>query len=134
MKDTETNYIDILLKFNSKTIEEMVFQKEGASLEERGDVGIVFVGISMIPNRLEEAVRLYEEGKIKKIMVTGGIGRLNIDRITPEAIKMGNYLKKHSIPKNDILVEPKAKNSYENIQYSLGLLRENTTYSRRNLF
>lgn len=124
MKVIETNYKDVLFKFNHETIENMVFQKEENSANETSDVGIVFGGISMIPNRLKEAEKLYKEGCIKKILVTGGIGRLNIDRITPEAVKMENYLRNHSIPKNDILVEPKAKNSYENIKYSLELLKE----------
>lgn len=125
MQAYKTKYIDILLNYEKETIEDMVFLKEEPSKIIPCDVGIVFGGISMIPYRLKEAERLYKEGLIEKILVTGGIGRLNIDRVTPEAIKMAEFLMEQHIPKNDILLEPKAKNSYENIKYSLEIIKEN---------
>lgn len=130
MNLSETNYKDILLKYNKETIENMVFLKKMFVEDTKSDIGIVFGGISMIPYRLEEAIRLYKEGLIKKILVTGGIGRLNVDRITPEAIKMQYYLVNHDIPVNDIIIEREAKNSYENVKYSLNLIEEK--YSLKN--
>lgn len=97
------------------------------------DVGIVFGGISMIPYRLKETEKLYKAGLIEKILVTGGIGRLNIDRVTPEAIKMAKFLMEKHIPQNDILLEPNAKNTYENIKYSLEILKGNYTLPNNKL-
>lgn len=111
----------------------MVFMKEETSEIIPCDVGIVFGGISMIPYRLKEAEKLYKAGLIEKILVTGGIGRLNIDRVTPEAIKMVKFLMEKHIPQNDILLEPNAKNTYENIKYSLEILKGNYTLPNSKL-
>lgn len=111
----------------------MVFMKEETSEIIPCDVGIVFGGISMIPYRLKEAEKLYKAGLIEKILVTGGIGRLNIDRVTPEAIKMAKFLMEKHIPQNDILLEPNAKNTYENIKYSLEILKGNYTLPNNKL-
>lgn len=111
----------------------MVFMKEETSEIIPCDVGIVFGGISMIPYRLKEAEKLYKAGLIEKILVTGGIGRLNIDRVTPEAIKMAKFLMEKHIPQNDILLEPNAKNTYENLKYSLEILKGNYTLPNSKL-
>lgn len=111
----------------------MVFMKEETSEIIPCDVGIVFGGISMIPYRLKETEKLYKAGLIEKILVTGGIGRLNIDRVTPEAIKMAKFLMEKHIPQNDILLEPNAKNTYENIKYSLEILKGNYTLPNSKL-
>lgn len=111
----------------------MVFMKEETSEIIPCDVGIVFGGISMIPYRLKETEKLYKAGLIEKILVTGGIGRLNIDRVTPEAIKMAKFLMEKHIPQNDILLEPNAKNTYENIKYSLEILKGNYTLPNNKL-
>ncbi len=130
MNLSNTQYIDILVKYSDDMIKHMVFQKEPIESEEKSDIGIVLRGISMIPYRLEESIKLYKKGRIEKILLTGGIGRLNLDRITPEAIKMKQYLLDHGIPVNDIIMESKAKNSYENIKYSLDVIEEK--YSKEN--
>ncbi len=97
------------------------------------DVGIVFGGVSMIPHRVEKAERLYKEGLLEKIIVTGGRGYLNKDRVTPEAVKMQNYLVEKGIPKKDILLEDKARSTFENIKYSLELIKEKCNLEKMKL-
>ena len=117
-------YTDILFRCNSDDIEKLVYTQENNSLSNTCDVGVVFGGISMIPHRVNEALNLYREGLIKKILVTGGIGYLNFDRKTPEAVKLEAYLKQRNVPASDIIVEPNSRNSYENTVNSLELLQQ----------
>lgn len=127
MKASEMKYHNILLS-SEKTIENMVFwEEENVSMP--CNIGIVFGGLSMIPNRVGEAEKLYKKGYIEKILVTGGIGHLSLDRSTPEAFKMRNYLLDLGIPKQDILLEPRSRNTYENIKYSLELIKERYAFS-----
>lgn len=77
----------------------------------------------MIPHRVEQAIRLYENKKIERILVSGGIGFLNLDRKTPEGLKKEKHLLENGVPKRDIIVESKLRNSFENISLSLDILK-----------
>lgn len=111
------------------SIGDFVFLKEEQSCDEYCDI---FGGYSMIPNRVKEAERLYKSGYIYKILATGGIGHLSRERLTPEAFKMKDYLVEQGIPKKDILVELNSRNTYENIKFSLELIKKkyNTTNAK----
>ena len=130
MRLSNIRYHKIILGNNSD-VEKIVFDKENQELNEKCDIGIVFGGISMIPNRIEQAINLYKNSQINKILVSGGIGFLNVDRNNPEAIQMQEYLLSKGISKNDILVEDKSRNTHENIKFSFKLLEE--TYNLNNL-
>ena len=65
--------------------------------------------------RLKAALDLYNKGFSKKIIVSGGKGPK--DNIAV-AISMKNWLIKHGIPENAILVEDMSKNTYQNFEYS----------------
>lgn len=130
MKISDIKYHDILFA-NKKDIEKIVFDTEHQELKEKCDVGIVFGGISMIPNRVEQAIFLYEKGQIDRILVSGGIGYLNTDRKNLEADKLQSYLLNKGIPKNDILVEDKSRNTHENIKFFLEVLKKE--YTLKNL-
>lgn len=130
MRLSNIGYHKIILGNNSD-VEKIVFDKENQELNEKCDIGIVFGGISMIPNRIEQAINLYKNSQINKILVSGGIGFLNVDRNNPEAIQMQEYLLSKGISKNDILVEDKSRNTHENIKFSFKLLEE--TYNLNNL-
>lgn len=89
------------------------------------DAGIVLGGMSVYDfgmeraqfyrgiDRLIQAVELYRRGKIKKIIFTGGSGRI----LHPE-MKEGNYIKTYllymGIPETDFLIESESKNTREN--------------------
>ena len=116
-----------------ENIEKIVYTKNTDTLPVTCDVGIVFGGFSMIPHRVEKAERLYKEGLLEKIIVTGGIGYLSKDRVTPEAVKMQDYLFEKGIPKKDILLEDKARSTFENIKYSLELIKEKCDLEKMKL-
>lgn len=111
-------------KFNNfyKNIEEFVFNYNTEMIIPC-ELGILLGGISMIPNRTDSAIKLYKDGKIKKILVSGGIGHFNINRHTSEAKMMSDYLIKNGIPKDDIIIEDKSRNTYENFLYCSKILK-----------
>lgn len=99
------------------------------------DVGIVLGGMSVYDeeydrvqfyrgaDRLLQAVELYKLGMIKKIVFTGGSGRI----LHPE-MKEGNYIKRYlifmGIPEKDFIIESKSQNTHENALYTKNLLEE----------
>lgn len=56
------------------------------------EVGILFGGVSMIPNRADAAIKLYNERIINKILVSGNKSYLNPFRHTKEANDLYEYL------------------------------------------
>ncbi len=64
-------------------------------------------------DRIIQAVTLYKMGKINKLILTGGSGRL-IDNHHKEAHYIQQYLRDWGIPQKDILVETASRNTYEN--------------------
>lgn len=110
------------IREQKKKLENFVYQRE-LPLENVCDVGILFGGFSMLPHRANKAID--QDGKIKRILCSGGIGYLNTDRKIPEAIKLQEYLLKKEISKTDILIEPNSRNTYENFVVS--------THSKRTL-
>ena len=76
-------------------------------------------------DRLSYAIQLYKTGIIKKILVSGGNGQL-INEGYLEANWSEQFLLKIGIPKKDILIENKSRNTYENAKYTSELLADNT--------
>lgn len=98
------------------------------------EYGIVLTGVTKInrssgertyfahgADRVTHTIQLYRLGKIKKILVTGGLG-LEPSQPTPEAQLLKNVLLLAQIPDDSILVEPSAKNTRENALFSQQLL------------
>lgn len=78
---------------------------------------IVVLGNTVQPNgkmsprlqaRTERGLELYRQGKGKKIMVSGGIGRECQD----EAETMKNFLVEKGVPRENIIVDNKGRNSH----------------------
>ena len=72
-------------------------------------------------DRLLQAVSLYEKGKIKKILITGGAGNL-IYKDVKEANLMNSFLRNIKIPSSDILIDTLAENTHQNAVYSKKIL------------
>lgn len=124
MKLTEMKSRDI---FTSKTtpedVEKIVFSGDNLSKNQaHNNVAVLLGGPGMIPYRADKGIWLYEEQKVEKVLVSGGIGYLNTDRTTPEAFKMRDYLLSQGIPDKDILVEPFSRSTIENMANSLAIL------------
>lgn len=65
--------------------------------------------------RLKSGAGLYNSGYGKKIIVSGGKGRG--DNVAVATV-MEDWLIKHGVDKEDIIVESKSKNTLENFRYS----------------
>lgn len=64
----------------------------------------------ILKSRLDKAIDLYREGKAEKIIVTGAA----VYNRFVEAEVMAVYCINNGIPANDIIMEPRARNTYEN--------------------
>ncbi len=98
------------------------------------DVGIVLGGItsdkeprdrvhtSGAADRILHAVQLYRQGKIDKILVSGGTGKIIADEVK-EAVLLKKLLLLSMVPEEDILVEDNSRNTRENALFSRDLLQ-----------
>ncbi|KHF36432.1 vancomycin high temperature exclusion protein [Paenibacillus sp. P1XP2] len=93
------------------------------------DVGIV-LGASMwgdapspgLKERLDEALKLYNEKKFSYMIVSGGLDKPG-NQYT-EAEGMRNYLVQHGVPESAVILENKARSTYENLLYSKQIMKE----------
>lgn len=103
---------------------------------EHYEIGIVLTGIakpSRVPydrpefnkgaDRLLHAIRLYNQGKLKKILITGGKASLRGEDITPESHLLKEAAISFGVCSEDIILEDNANNTYENALYSAEILR-----------
>lgn len=72
-------------------------------------------------NRFTQALELYQDGKVEYILLTGGRSDL-LARSEREAPMAAQLLKKFNVPDSSIIVEARARNTYENAQFSKQLL------------
>ncbi|MCD4680147.1 MAG: YdcF family protein, partial [Bacteroidales bacterium] len=104
------------------------------NLTEQFDVGIVLGGgmitfdkennrLSFRDNvdRIMQAVRLYKSGKIHKILISGGSGRL-LFRNMKESELLKDYFVEIGILSHDMIIETNSDNTYENAKYSSEIL------------
>lgn len=75
--------------------------------------------------RLNTAIRLYQNGYGDYIIVSGGLGQEDI----PVAYVMAQYLIDRGIEKSSILIEANSNNTYENFKYSALLAKEHNIES-----
>jgi uncharacterized SAM-binding protein YcdF (DUF218 family) len=99
------------------------------------DVAIVLGGMSVYDeeyeraqfyrgvDRILQAVELYKLGMVKKILLTGGSGRV----LHPE-MKEGVYLKRYilfmGVKEEDLILESESQNTHENAMYTKKILDE----------
>ncbi len=74
-------------------------------------------------DRLLQAVEMYHQGKIKKILVTGAAGNLLYPHIK-EAKLLRSFLLNIGIPRRDILMDTLAENTHQNAVYSKVILQQ----------
>lgn len=72
--------------------------------------------------RLNHAIKLYNEGEVKKLIVTGGIGAGNT---RSDADVAAEYLTENNIPLEDIFKEDKSTITQENLEYSKTIMDNN---------
>jgi vancomycin permeability regulator SanA len=62
-----------------------------------------------LEGRVEAAMQLYKEGRVKKIFASGGDGH---DHGAPEGDAMKKYLVEHGVPATDIFADNQGNNTY----------------------
>lgn len=72
-------------------------------------------------DRLNHTVELYKLGKVKKIIVSGGIGYLDRE-VVPEAIRLKSLMTMMGVPDSVVFVDHSSDNTYENALESKRLL------------
>jgi uncharacterized SAM-binding protein YcdF (DUF218 family) len=112
-------------------------------IEESYDIGILLGGYSssnIIPsedrhnfneagNRFFNAFELYKSGKVKKLLLTGGSGRI-MNNEWNEADEMAIFFKKIGIPREDFMIESESRNTHENAVFTAKLLSRKYPNSR----
>lgn len=108
------------------------------------DYGIVLGGMASFdatnnrfnPNRsidrLLQSVKLYKEGKIKKIFIVGGCGDILCDEKT-ESEFLKEYLITIGLPDSAIMIETLSKNTRQNALNAKSLLEKNDSSTKRLL-
>lgn len=85
----------------------------------------IFLGISS--DRIGQAVELYKKGKIKKILVSGGMIKVLGETQKNEVEEIAKYLIISGIPKENIFLETKAQNTRENAVNCSKILKKQFT-------
>ena len=104
-------------------IEKFVFNYKSKEFK-KADIALVFGGYKMIPERVNGALKLYQDKLIKKILVTGKSNYFKIKPNISEARLMAKYLQEHGVSKEDIIIEEKSRSTYKNIELSQKILEE----------
>lgn len=110
-------------------------EQEPVELKEVHDIGIVLSGIlnagfdaqgqdqlNENADRLTEAIKLYKQGQIKKILISGGAA----DILYPdynEGLSMLTLSQTLGVAANDLILENRSRNTHENALYSADLLK-----------
>jgi uncharacterized SAM-binding protein YcdF (DUF218 family) len=111
-------------------IQEVPVLSEGAATAVSADAGIV-LGAALwhdqpspgLKERLDRAVMLYRGKSVAKLIVSGGLDHNG--SVLTEAEGMEKYLLGQGIPEKDILLENRARSTYENLLFSQSIMRQN---------
>jgi vancomycin permeability regulator SanA len=95
------------------------------NIKRRYELGIVLTGVTSGfrepadrvyfqkgADRVTHAVQLYKEGYIKKILISGGSGKL-VDVVIREADELKKAFLLMGVPEADLLIENQSRNTYE---------------------
>ena len=88
--------------------------------------GIVFGNSMLIKERVNAAYDAYKSGRMKKVIFSGGsngVSNQNNDTVS-EAVKMRELAIKLGIKEEDILIDDKSNNSFENVKNSFDLIKD----------
>lgn len=126
----------LFLFSNGVIVNELVllYESEGTKdLKPHYDYAVVLGGFSRMDSslnrpvfyeandRLMQALSLYHQGKVGKLIISSGSGSL-LKQDEKEADAIALYLKNINIPDSAIIVENKSRNTSENIEFSSELL------------
>lgn len=75
-------------------------------------------------DRIIEAVRLYHEGSIDRILISGGAADINNPEYN-EGLSLARLAMDLRVLEEDILLENQSRNTYENAKFSKNVIPEN---------
>jgi uncharacterized SAM-binding protein YcdF (DUF218 family) len=103
-------------------------------MRDTADIGIVLGGFcnfdisgyerlhfNEASNRLTDALVLYKKGLVRKLLISGGDGKL-LGGKTLEALKVAPFLLSMGVHESDILLESRSRNTHENALFSKQLI------------
>lgn len=116
------------LTMSEEDINNYVFQARRIDLEEGRsyDVGLV-LGCSnydIMEHRANDAIELYKEGILDTLVLTGGIGFFSKNREDSEASVMRKYMISNGVSDENIIVEDKSRNTFENMNNSVKMIED----------
>ena len=119
---SELGYLDIF-RSSRQDLSNIVFLPE-TEVETLPECDIVFLlgGVSQ-KYRVLKAAECFHEGKVERIIATGGVGFFSTDRKETEAARMERDLIELGVPSQAIIKEDKSRNTFENIRNSIERLR-----------
>jgi uncharacterized SAM-binding protein YcdF (DUF218 family) len=136
---TRTGFILLLLTSNFFIANELMRAWETPvttfeSIKKQYDYGILLTGVTktnMKPkdrvyfnrgaDRATHTLQLYKLGIIKKVIISGGSGRLDGSGVR-EADDLADFLKLAGIPSEDLIIENESKNTHESARYVSAIL------------
>jgi uncharacterized SAM-binding protein YcdF (DUF218 family) len=80
-------------------------------------------------DRVLQPIRLYKEGYVKKIIISGGSGSLS-KKANTESSDLKKILVCSGVPDSDILLEEKSRNTHENALFTKALLNKHPEYKK----
>lgn len=111
-----------LTPINKVEVHEIGIVLGGAARIVESDTNRLFLGPS--GDRIVQAIQLYKQGKIKKILFSGGAGNLTGEKI-PESVIVRKYFIQIEIPEQDLIFEERSRNTYENAVFTKNILGHN---------
>lgn len=106
-------------------------------LEKKYEVGVVLTGVTLSKkspkdrvyfkagaDRITHALMLYRKGYIRKILITGGVIDIYGNSQKSESRRLAEFLELARVPKEDIILEEKARNTRENALHAKQILDE----------
>ncbi|EJF11900.1 YdcF family protein [Pontibacter sp. BAB1700] len=112
---------------------------------ENYDVAIILTGVTQAigfaddrvhtnkgADRFLHPLKLYRMGKVDKFLITGGIGTVALDR-RPEAEMLQEILLLAGVPQEDIIIETRSDNTYQNAIFTGDMLQKHPELQRRLL-
>lgn len=117
------NITEITTKEVNDEIIKKVFFSIPSESNPSADIVVVF-GChhkKLLEERVYQALKLYNENRVSKILLTGGVG---FQGDFNESELMGKILIENNVDKNDIIMEDKSRDTIENIINTVVLLKE----------
>ena len=111
------------LFLNEQQLNNYVFKTKRIEIDIKKNYDVALVlGCSIygiMQHRANDAIKLYKQGIINKLCLTGGVGFLSLHRNTSEANVMKEYMISQGVSANDIIIEDQSRNTFENMKNSL---------------